>query len=712
MIDPTINLCSDFSDFEFLEMEETEGESSYIERRKSLIEKVSSLATPVIKTVQLGLESIYEYNHPSKTHKYRVVLNDFTRNLQEEVKDLDQLRMTWEERAKDGSSLAGIIAEFLFLISDPKEPRAQYWEFIALLRKLCERVQEEGQDPYLAQAKQFCDICCLIRWSQISIWNYMKGILHVFTTYEENALSLVQTLEEFPDALEKINSLIKGAPFKVKKPLHALAWQKACGSLDIKDFTGTENTPRLRSTLVYVKDTEKKEILFSQHACPTSGKEIVSDYKMFVKAAKRNNYSILYVNHQNIAEEKTRTDAIYALQKNCSNFFELVQPLDGEFFEKEGKYRDMQTLEELKKSLRKEFKEEWQCRLPKNLESREHYRKVVLPELLEQTQMFFFSHNPPLIGKKEWQTFLLLFYVLQSNDLKFRLPNVRYYTTPCKDFLDRGGAMALIEEVLLAGFLKEELITKQQLEWILVNSLASPILVKKQDMIPSRLQFALQVLEHLNQLSIEQKKELKNLHFDGWKFDELTVRCIQGQEALPTLSEARTLDEVTIALENLQTETLGERLSIEESSQYDLFKQLFEDRTSISGKLNGEFLGNTRQEIEKQLDSIELTQEKRYPLLKLFCKDRYGLVANRLQKIFQNTVFHPFIKPDSLLVEVDTEQERTDYEASFLLTCKEPKSPLFCDGKPYAEIAAKLTCNLSGEEIQWHWKVAKIFSAL
>ena len=66
------------------------------------------------------------------------------------------------------------------------------------------------------------------------------------------------------------------------------------------------------------------------------------------------------------------------------------------------------------------------------------------------------------LTNEEWRAFCLVFFALQRDHLKMKLQQISgfkcgHYTTPCKDFLDRGGVNAFVErmvhEVILGTFI-------------------------------------------------------------------------------------------------------------------------------------------------------------------------------------------------------------------------------------------------------------------
>lgn len=293
--------------------------------------------------------------------------------------------------------------------------------------------------------------------------------------------------------------------------------------------------------------SNKKIPIFSQIPKLSSGEAIAPDYLEFVLAARDRKEGILYCVHQRLNDEgfvgeSVRVAAIRALQEGNPNFHALVQSVDGDLFlKKSEQMQGVGTFDGLKAMILREFNpanDRKTCALPKVLESKdqiEAYYGTVMPKLLNEVHRIFFNNRTNIAVEKEgkpnldeWQTFILIFYVFQKIDLKFRLESIskdysiKHYTTACKDFLDRGGCMALVEDRLHDYWLGQEN-NSQVLEERLVNILAPPILVKKKHVLVERLHPALVVDQFLFNLPEAQKKAWRDCCFEGWKCSGVEV---------------------------------------------------------------------------------------------------------------------------------------------------------------------------------------------
>jgi hypothetical protein len=165
-----------------------------------------------------------------------------------------------------------------------------------------------------------------------------------------------------------------------------------------------------------------------------------------------------------------------------------------------------------------------------------------------------------------WQSFILLFYAFQKTDLKIRLNGVNEFkltafTTPCKDFLDRGGNQAFVED-RLHHYMSGEESNSKRMEQALCLLLGPPIAVKKIGVIPKRVAPGLAVEKLFSQMSDSHKKRLRAYTFgeERWKLLSLRVPSkltqtgapsITGaiQNAITTLMTTPDLSEQTLILE-------------------------------------------------------------------------------------------------------------------------------------------------------------------
>lgn len=550
----------------------------------SVVSAASSVMSAANRVANIGKEVYFFFldgKHPSKEHKYRLAMVEYakalTANSVDLSRELNRIGEIQKGLALKDNDLLVFYKNFAELIncltnvSNVKEVRENYKKFVQLLRALIELPMYIGagglkdEDPSihtdnLIYYSKLIRKICLIRWSGLEIYSYLKGIVDVTVgALHKQQPALKDELqgltdENFSTIIQKYNEQVANAPRQVKKPEPDLWKQKLMGEYGNEDFTGNMNLPHVRSTFVYqLPNGETKRVVYIRHGSPTMregklGVKIVSDYEVFIDAAKENNENILYCVHQSIipksvekavplvkgcvASESGRVKEILNLQSKHDNFHAFVQPLQGHLFQKK-----RLNFNDLIKDLVTEFSPSFTAedsrtaRLPEKLRMDKEYMTRTMIPMLHAVRDIFFKGQEEITDIHEQQTFILLFYAFQKIDLKQRL-NITYYTTPCKDFLDRGGCMALVEERL-----HDYLIDKQseerkaeRREEVVTNTIAPPILVKKMEMIPERLEQGSAVDQFLYKFSQseENMKALRAYNF-GMKPLDILVEKREGQ---------------------------------------------------------------------------------------------------------------------------------------------------------------------------------------
>ncbi|MCP5505782.1 MAG: hypothetical protein H7A38_02740 [Chlamydiales bacterium] len=397
------------------------------------------------------------------------------------------------------------------------------------------------------------------RWFQSEMYTHLKQATNRFTSDTESSddeISLDHlTEEDYPRTFKAMNERIKTASPELKKRPASLGMQMLKGATGMKDFSGTENIPYIRCRYDYQDESgETETIHYMRHSRPTvggrliefvgslvtrlfskifgnptahDGEKIASDYEEAIRLAGDRKEAIFYVVHQRRSQglfenEADSTHLIENLDDKHQNFHTLIQSVEGPLFERGEGYEFFQTMGDLKLALLQSFENSPKApnRLPNAVNTKE-YRQV-MGELFDDVRSIFFSEvqDGQSLTQSQWEKMILYFYVFQKDDLKFRLSNgdhtVKYYTTPCKDFLDRGGNMAMVEDFVhyhMAGAGP----SREDLEHTLYTTLGAPILVKKKQVIEGRVERGLEIVEDLSRLSADQRGKLQEYRFQGRK---------------------------------------------------------------------------------------------------------------------------------------------------------------------------------------------------
>ncbi len=448
-----------------------------------------------------------------------------------------------------------------------KNDRARYQDLIKELRATikCQQYQEIRKSPesQIGWKLAFCvratKKLVQARWFKSEMYGYLKESTDLYMTHTPTSTHSSGRYQTFSDRFVEMNQKVKEAPIALKKSSVALGKQKLGGAVGIKDFSGTENVPFVRCRYHYrnAATGEERTIEYMRHSRPTvggnalqfaggvasrvfnsvtgsdgpsmhDGESIASDYEEAIQIAAERKEAIFYVVHQRripggIENEADSTKLIENLDGKHANFHTLIQSVEGDLFEQKGKYAIDPTGESHKAALIDSFVNDKNPpnRLPNAVRGDREYHRF-LGELYDQAFQTLFperAQSEPL-SADEWKEMTLFFYVMQKDDLKFRLSNddytVKYYTTPCKDFLDRGGNMAMVED-FVHYHMTEDGPTNKDRDHTLYTSLGTPVLVKKKEAILNRFIDGLRLVEKLERRE-HDKRALKGSRFHNWQF--------------------------------------------------------------------------------------------------------------------------------------------------------------------------------------------------
>ncbi|MCC5832682.1 MAG: OmpH family outer membrane protein [Chlamydiales bacterium] len=211
----------------------------------------------------------------------------------------------------------------------------------------------------------------------------------------------------------------------------------------------------------------------------------------------------------------------------------------------------------------------------------------------------------------KWQSYILLVYVFQKMDLKFRLNGVNgfilsTYTTPCKDFLDRGGNMAFVEDRLIHYMLGEEK-DPERMKEALYNLLGPPIHVKKKEAIERRILPGIHVERLLASMNDERREKLANYRFgkDKWRVKGIKIPKLKGQSGMPSVPRLISLEIASVlppSIEEIEKNkdiltkaivSIFQKYSGIELGQWEAFNIADSERVyQADGKFDGEKVKN------------------------------------------------------------------------------------------------------------------------
>ncbi len=494
---------------------------------------------------------VYDYEEVA-AFKYQVVLEEYRRLLDSLDNDLTQVDQAINSNPND---MLTHLKEALLRLRYPLRfgARTAYQEFVMNLRKCI--ISQEYDTPE-NHFRPLIHKICIIRWGETNLHSYLDGNIQLKIGKQPQL-----SAENFPEKLLEQNRAIDSTQ-RFRKSDTALSRQRASGACGFEDFCGNHNTPHVRHRLVLENEakTQHRQLTSIRHGSPTaptnmlqqagaltgivSSTECVTpDYEEYLRALAEEGKSELLVVHQRRfkkgEDETTRAKALEDLQKRHDNCYVLVQYVE-DLLEPHASCTSLQGLQQI---LENEFCDPdledpaRRVSLPVVLQRNPNEYRPVFKQLMKDVQEIFFPEGEAAFGaqnpllEENRQCYIFLVYAFQRMDLRCRL-NVTYFKGPCKDFLDRGGAQALVDEMLFLYMLREEN-NPTRLDEVRVNTLGPPILIKKIGVIEHRLTPGLSVLRRLQRMGEEERERLSSYRFAGWKVVGMEVPKPKQSATLP-----------------------------------------------------------------------------------------------------------------------------------------------------------------------------------
>ena len=298
--------------------------------------------------------------------------------------------------------------------------------------------------------------------------------------------------------------------------------------------------------------------------------EINPEYEAALEHAKGENKGVLYVVHQKAGghgSESAASELIFELERNHENFSCLHQSVEGKYFEKELQKENLspsafqvgcrsrgsipaierqasskpEEIYHLVAEFMDQFEEGGSNRLPLKLQKDENYKKE-LAEILNLSMSILFK-NKSVKTKEERQSFILLAYVLQKEHLKKYLSIDRerspkqypigIYSAVCKDDLDRGGNMQMVETLLQIALVEGK--TEKEKEILLsknIDATTTPAYkCRKTGALDYRVAPGLIVANHLSKMDDDELSKLRQvLQDDNILVKDLSLNGNQSEE--------------------------------------------------------------------------------------------------------------------------------------------------------------------------------------
>jgi hypothetical protein len=665
---------------------------------------------PVVRFSKLAVlkRAIFANRHFSKWMKYREVLSIMERFVSSS--GIEPIACGNTETPIDKIAAAwNTLHTTLTNPSKFKTADQQYSTTVDTLRDLIGTLLSSTQEIKILFADQlkFCMQLSYLRFAGIEFFNYCRDLVELGTGMElPRDLSLDSFFNELNERAKHLNHPAE----ELNMNFIAREWKKFKGSANIYfDPLIGDNVPYLDGMLMI----KQQKIRILRHGVPfyhhdpvelakhlpllgtlvdwasrminwfspksESVEPIVNpDYIAFIMEAKEKGERILQVILENghkkgFGDESARVKARLKLGNEHENFFPLALNLDGELFEH---FSDQEAISDLQTRFQRLLIPEKNGRSPEeSLEStgycipekilRESQLAENLGGILDEVRILYFPEMEKITSIEQHQAFIILSYVHIILFLCCRL-NVNILEAFCKDDIDRGNVIKTILKLVFLYLSRNT--SPENLNAVLVNTLAAPFIVKKQAIISSRLRLIERVIPFITAASRRNptpKTALFGEDFSGNYY----VFSLPDQSIYPQGSTGKNLEEYQAFWDSgLITAPSFDENFLEEIadpfySQGHVQKQLLKERISERRESFNLQVGDKllKPPVEVPIEELyrfyetEIVEALRLKGLseeaawKVACCMQPGLsekIQDRIGDIFDNPYLKFFVRPD------------------------------------------------------------------
>ncbi len=388
-----------------------------------------------------------------------------------------------------------------------KELRYEYRKYNDAIRSVL-KTEEYLKNKTSLLARIIQDLC------------FAKFVKTILTDFEEEfvlkrVIKFDSSQSITPSNISKLivegNEALKNSPRDARKSLVLLNSQKLRNEFGVcSDPLVESNISELRSIHEIQDGSICHLIYYMRHPTPTIDRNCIApEYEGFLDAAEEMNFPILYVNHQHksgllcsLPAENERAKAVQKLEERKIFHF-LSLPFDGPIIEKIKE----KNLELWKEDLIDAVVGEKQgFKIPKKSRESIHEKKEVLNGLLNDLQKLYFFGKQEL-KETERRVLLVIFYSYLKEYFKAEY-HIRIMASVCKDNKDRGNVSACIDEALFNLRLGKE--SDQQALYDLYLRALAPFIIKYEEIVSTRLQFLIDLLDHIAMLNDVQKENIRD----------------------------------------------------------------------------------------------------------------------------------------------------------------------------------------------------------
>ncbi|MCB1109179.1 MAG: hypothetical protein KDK44_05935, partial [Chlamydiia bacterium] len=400
-----------------------------------------------------------DYEHPSKRQKYEEAVEGYVAVLTQAPYSYDINKLLSDCNGTSAFDKA-VKSILLLLTGDTNCAATDYrsrYQKLNLAIEAALQNKAENVNEHNNKYDKFLQDLIYVRWSGLPFWHYLLSLPETFREFSGDYVDQAACMprkENFHNWVYNANTTVNSAPnspFLRKGVLQKMAqmWEGNVGTRFID-----MNIPHPISTLTFEKDGSATEVSDNRYPSVTTagsngvglgriiaagfdiasfntagvgeyfeggnGEDILPEYSEFLRICRDKKIGVLLTSHQTMIsrqhikggskteDESGRVNQLRGLEKDHPNYFCLVQPFYGSFFEKYGSYNETKTFAQFKENVidafTSESPEKTGCALPAIFNDKpgsvEAYRQT-LGDLFDQVHGIFFE-NKEVIGLPSW----------------------------------------------------------------------------------------------------------------------------------------------------------------------------------------------------------------------------------------------------------------------------------------------------------------------
>lgn len=434
---------------------------------------------------------IYYRSHKTKLMKYPHILNQLV--------ELAGARPNSPANSKLNETTAWDTLVKTLEYTPLESSREQYRAFVEALRTACQ-IFKNRADPRTGWVRSLA----YHYFASVKLFRYCHDL--VLHTTDKTPFNL-NSLSDFRSEFLRRNAALDNLPDEDSMPALQREAIKFAGTANIGfDPSGQNNPPYVAGVLT----CNGMAVTLLRHGIPLSHHDPIGfiaggvdklisyvsdfrfkpyvtnpptvnpDYLTFVEQAGIIFQVILENPYEKaVGDESARVKARVAIGNDYPNFFPIVLLIDGAFFEPENFKaipitKLMDALSTTMLTTNHGFN---------TVKVQDHLRGGALDNLLKEVKAIYFSDTDQIEKLEDYQAFIILSYAHIILYLCMKL-NPKFLEIFCKDGIDRGN---VVQTILKLHFLYlTGQITAENLKNVLVDTLAAPLIVKKQGVILKR----------------------------------------------------------------------------------------------------------------------------------------------------------------------------------------------------------------------------------